>query len=88
MNKLLILLSGIVFLAIIVYTGGCKPSEAITSKSGAQIWGENCIRCHNAASPSTFSDTEWDVAVMHMQIRANLTLEESEKVAKFLKSAN
>lgn len=66
----------------------CKSNEAISSKPGAQIWGENCIRCHNAADPATFSDVEWDVATMHMQIRANLTPEEAQKVAEFLKSSN
>jgi len=66
----------------------CKTSAAISSKSGAQIWGENCIRCHSIASPDTFSDVEWDVAAMHMKIRANLTEEEAAKVVAFLQSAN
>jgi mono/diheme cytochrome c family protein len=66
----------------------CKPNEMITAKTGAQIWGENCIRCHNAADPATFSDVEWDVAMMHMQIRANLTPDEAKKVADFLQSSN
>ncbi|KAA3638947.1 MAG: cytochrome c [Bacteroidetes bacterium] len=63
-------------------------SELSASKTGAQLWGENCIRCHNAPSPETFSDTEWDVAVMHMRVRANLTEEEALKIVEFLKTAN
>ncbi len=74
--------------AIISSYTACKPNEAIAAKTGAQIWGENCIRCHNAADPSTFSDVEWDVAAMHMQIRANLTPDETKKVIEFLKSSN
>lgn len=76
---------------IIIATGyfsGCAPSEKITSKTGAQIWGENCIRCHNPASPTTFSDLEWDVATLHMQIRGNLTPDEAAKVKEFLQAAN
>jgi len=76
------------FCLIIIFVTSCKPSEAIASKTGAQIWGENCVRCHNAASPATFSDVEWEVAARHMQIRANLTTDETEKVIKFLQSAN
>lgn len=76
----------IVFFSTVIYS--CKPSAAIMAKSGAQIWGENCIRCHNVASPATFSDVQWDVAAMHMQIRANLTTDEVKKVVAFLKSAN
>tara|TARA_R110000868_G_scaffold373368_4_gene637395 strand:+ start:1321 stop:1584 length:264 start_codon:yes stop_codon:yes gene_type:complete len=76
------------FCLTVVFVTSCKPSEAITSKSGAQIWGENCVRCHNAPSPATFSDLEWEVASRHMQIRANLTPLETKKVIEFLKSAN
>lgn len=67
----------------------CTASRELTaSKSGVQLWGENCIRCHNAPSPETFSDVEWDVAVLHMRVRANLTQNEAIKIAEFLKTAN
>ena len=59
-----------------------------TGKGGAQLWAQNCTRCHNNRSPSTYSDTEWDVAMHHMRIRANLTAEEHRKILQFLKSAN
>ncbi|MBV6640381.1 MAG: hypothetical protein KI791_06675 [Cyclobacteriaceae bacterium] len=62
--------------------------EYVLQKSGAQIWAESCIRCHNTASPSTFSDVEWDVAVSHMKLRAQLTQVEAQKVLEFMKSAN
>jgi hypothetical protein len=89
MKKIFVILS--ITIGVIVMStsfNGCKTSELISSKSGAQIWGENCIRCHNSPSPDTFSDVEWDVAAMHMKIRANLTPEETSKVIKFLQSAN
>ncbi len=67
----------------------CSASKELTaSKSGVQLWGENCIRCHNAPSPETFSDAEWDVAVLHMRVRANLTQDEAVKISEFLKTAN
>ena len=89
MKKVIIILS-VVTAPIIGATtfNSCKPTEAITARSGAQIWGETCIRCHNTPSPATFSDVEWDVAAMHMQLRANLTADEIEKVTEYLKSAN
>ncbi len=71
-----------------IVTSCASTSNLAASKSGAQLWGENCLRCHNNPSPETFSDTEWDVAVMHMQVRANLPAEEAEKIAEFLKTAN
>jgi cytochrome c553 len=89
MKKIIVILSVIAgAIAFASSFNSCKPSEAITTKSGAQIWGETCVRCHNTPSPATFSDVEWDVATMHMQLRANLTADEIEKVTKYLKSAN
>ena len=59
-----------------------------SGKGGAQLWTENCVRCHNIRSPSTYSDAEWDVTMHHMRIRANLTADEHKKILAFLKSAN
>ncbi|SRR5258707_2698057 len=60
----------------------------IHSKSGAQLWGERCGFCHNVRSPTSFSDAQWEVATLHMRVRANLTGEERRKILEFLKSAD
>lgn len=67
---------------------GAVAQVADSGKGGAQLWAQNCIRCHNVRSPSTYSDAEWEVAMHHMRIRANLTAEEHRKILEFLKSAN
>lgn len=59
---------------------------AVTGKSGAQIWAENCQRCHNLRSPASYSPAQWEVAMLHMRIRAKLTPEQHDKVLAFLKS--
>jgi len=71
-----------------VEQAGGKTAAADSGKGGGQLWAENCVRCHNVRSPSTYSDTEWEVAAHHMRIRANLTAEEHRKILQFLKSAN
>ena len=76
------------FGAIAIFNSCKSTSAMVEAKSGAQLWGENCLRCHNSPSPETFSDAEWDVAVMHMRVRANLTEPEAVKIAEFLKTAN
>lgn len=63
----------------------CAVSEKITSKTGVQLWGENCQRCHNTPSPSTYSPEKWETIGMHMQSRALLTETEKEKIVAFLK---
>lgn len=78
----------VLVIAAVTVISSCKTSAIVEAKSGAQIWGETCVRCHNSASPEVFSDVEWDVADMHMKIRANLTEEEAKKVLEFLQSAN
>ena len=97
-------LTRILFLIIGLSLSGCATAPApssgavasaspakgndIHSKSGAQIWGERCGFCHNVRSPTSFSDAQWEVATMHMRVRANLTEEERRKIFEFLKSAN
>lgn len=70
------------------HAGKAPTAVVYADKGGAQLWAENCVRCHNIRSPSTYSDVEWDVAMHHMRIRANLTAEEHRKILQFLKSAN
>ena len=57
-------------------------------KSGAQLWGETCNRCHLAPSPADYNDTDWETISLHMRIRANLTEKEITKIEAFLKFAN
>ncbi len=87
-RKILVL---ILFSIPLVIIGDLSAGRAFSSeggKGGAQLWGENCARCHNLRSPTTFSDQQWEIVVNHMRARANLTGEEARKILKFLKSAN
>ena len=63
-------------------------ANATPEKGGAQIWSENCARCHNLRPPTQYSGAEWAVIVHHMRIRADLTTTEQKKVTEFLKSAS
>ena len=67
-----------------------KPASdtLAATESGAQLWAQTCARCHNLRSPETYSPAQWEVAVHHMRLRANLTGEEAEKIVAFLKSAS
>ena len=83
-KKLTFIIIGLLGIASAVTITGCKVSEAVTSKTGAQLWGENCRRCHNAPDPNTFSPEQWKTVGMHMQTRALLTNEERDKIVAFL----
>lgn len=62
------------------------PSQS--TKGAAQLWTENCIRCHNARDPRTYTDGEWAVVMHHMRVRANLTAEEHRAILEYLKASN
>jgi len=82
----------VLFLSLVVlfvsFLFGCSSDLSDAEKSGAQLWGENCGRCHNIRPPSSLTDAQWDVAVLHMRTRANLTEIEAEKITSFLKTGN
>lgn len=75
-------------LTFAVAGNGCKTPEEITMKSGAQLWAENCTRCHNAPDPHTYSDDQWDAGTEHMRQKALLTDAEITRIRDFLKAAN
>ncbi len=74
----------VVFFTIVIGFASSMASD----KPGALLWGENCGRCHNVRPPSSLTDDQWDVAVLHMRTRANLTEEEAKKIVEFLKAGN
>lgn len=54
----------------------------------ADIWAKTCIRCHSSRSAASFTDSQWDVAMMHMRIQAKLTADEHHDILEFLKASN
>ena len=78
---------------------GCSPGSpsastenaqtaAVPEKGGAQLWSENCSRCHNLRPPQSYSDAQWQAVVHHMRLRANLTGEEARSVTTFLQASH
>ncbi len=85
-KKTTILTTMIVLIGLnILLLNSCKVSQQVAAKSGAQLWSENCQRCHNTPSPSTFSPEKWETIGMHMQSRALITEMEKDKIVAFLK---
>jgi hypothetical protein len=79
--------------ALILITGwalfgisSCKVSQNVKDKTGTQLWGENCGRCHNAPGPGEFSNVNWNIIGTHMRVRANITETEEKKIIEYLKS--
>ena len=62
--------------------------DPAANESGAQIWAENCMRCHELRSPRQYTPAQWSVIVQFMRLKAGLTGEQARKVLAFLKSAS
>ena len=75
-------------LAVGVFLAASCMSTKVSMRSGAQLWGENCVRCHNTPSPAAYNNVDWETIGLHMRVRANLTANEVNKVIEFLQSAN
>jgi len=78
-----IMIIGSIFVMAIVFNS-CMESQKVAAKGGAQLWAENCQRCHNTPSPASFSHEQWKTIGMHMQTRAQLTDKERDKIIEFL----
>lgn len=87
--KKYIIISSVLLLAfstIMTVISSCTVSQKVENKTGTQLWGENCGRCHNAPGPGEFSNSNWDIIGKHMRVRANITESEEKKIVEYLKS--
>jgi mono/diheme cytochrome c family protein len=95
-NRILFSLLGTTLALAALFATGCSSTRAGRTSlggghdeaSGSKLWAQNCARCHNVRSPDAYTDAQWEVATMHMRIRANLTAQEHHAIVEFLKSAN
>jgi hypothetical protein len=65
-----------------------KASQASSTQGGAQLWADNCSRCHNVRPPQSYSDAQWETVMMHMRLRADLTGPEQRKITAFLQASH
>lgn len=75
-----------VSLGSITLITSCTVSQKVQNKTGIQLWGENCGRCHNAPGPGEFSAANWEIIGRHMRVRTNITETEEKKIIDYLKS--
>ena len=73
-----------IFTTVLIITS-CVTAR-INDKSGTQLWGENCQRCHNTPPSSAFTNTQWEVINTHMRQRAMLTEDEYKKITEFMQA--
>jgi mono/diheme cytochrome c family protein len=63
-----------------------EVSDGTGPDAGAELWAQNCIRCHNLRPPDSYSAEQWGVIVHHMRVRASLTAREHRAILRFLQN--
>ena len=66
--------------------GASADATLASDKGGAQLWTENCSRCHNVRSPDYYSPGQWAIVGQHMRVRGYLTGEEERQITAFLQA--
>lgn len=72
----------------ISYGGKLFSGMSMHPKSGAQLWGDNCARCHNYRAPTEFTPNQWGTVMLHMRIEGGLTGEETKEILAYLTDAS
>ena len=72
---------------------GSEKAEKAKSKKGdfvkgAQLWANNCARCHNYRSPKDYRDELWKPVLYHMRLRGGFTGQETRDILEFLQRSN
>lgn len=76
-------------LAVLLSLAGCRGGSARgpeAEPSAAELWAQNCKRCHAMRAIDEYDRDGWKVVMMHMRVRANLTGDEYRKILAFLQS--
>ena len=80
-------ISGVKALGMLTVTAMALASPLEGQRSGADIWGANCGRCHLIQPANRYDAKAWEDIGLHMAITARLTSAEATAVIDFLKSA-
>lgn len=84
MRKLLLLTVPVLILFGLSIPVGVQGSPP----SGEALWNAHCNRCHSPRMAQERTDKEWEVILMHMQVRAGLTKAEAKAIVEYLKTLN
>ncbi len=71
-----------------VYSGEVTTDDTKSKLSGAELWAQNCNRCHNMRAPQEFNDSQWSIILAHMRVIGNIPGDQAEQILKFLQESN
>jgi len=61
-----------------------KPAAVKKQVTGAELYSMHCNRCHPERYPTERTAAQWKTIMLHMQVRANLPVEQSTLILQYL----
>jgi len=60
--------------------------KAVVKKqlTGAELYSMHCNRCHPERYPTERTAAQWKTIMLHMQVRANIPVDQSKLILKYL----
>jgi len=83
-----LLLAGVLATSFNAFADEEAMHREADARIGAQVWLNNCARCHNLRRTDEFNDQQWISIVTHMRIRAGLTGQEARDLLHYLQASN
>ena len=65
-------------------TPGARPAAVKHVLTGAELYSMHCNRCHPERYPTERTAAQWKTIMLHMQVRANIPVEQSKLILQFL----
>jgi cytochrome c5 len=61
-----------------------KPAVIKHPLTGAELYSMHCNRCHPERYPTERTAAQWKTIMLHMQVRANIPVEQSKLILQYL----
>ena len=61
-----------------------KPAAVRKQLTGAALYSMHCNRCHPERYPTERTAAQWKTIMLHMQVRANIPVEQSKLILQYL----
>ena len=59
-------------------------APAKSALTGAELYSIHCNRCHPERYPTERTAAQWKTIMLHMQVRANIPVQQSKLILKYL----
>lgn len=78
-------LPAVLFLALCIF---CPNPAIARERDGAQLYQQNCSRCHSERFATEKTDAQWQTVMLHMRIRGQIPSKDADAILDYLQQSN